>query len=118
MNQNEIMTQRRQPVTKKRKRLYIVNRARFVIMTVITLIVLSTFFSYISGLFMSEATLSSDRLTIEVSSGDTLWKLASQYNYFEEDIRAVVYRIKSINHMESSDLVAGQTLIIPLTHSK
>ena len=117
MNQHEIIGQRRQAVTKKRKRLYIVNRARFVIMTLLTLIILSTVISYISGLFMSNASLSSNTLKIEIASGDTLWKIASRYNYYEEDVREVIYRIKSVNHMDTSDLMAGQSLIIPLTQN-
>jgi len=108
---------KRHPMTRRKKRLYIVNRVRFVIMTLITLIILSTFITYISGLFMSDASTKDAVVSVEIISGDTLWDIASDYNYYDEDIREVVYRIKTFNHLESSTLQVGQSLFIPLSNN-
>ena len=106
----------RHPGTQKRKRLYIVNRARFVIMTVITLIIISTFISYVSGMFMSEATTNDATVIVKIVRGDTLWDIASKYNFYEEDIREVVYRIKTSNNLENSALQIGQSIVIPMSN--
>ncbi len=47
-----------------------------------------------------------------VQPGDTLWNIAQQYNP-NGDVRKTVYEIKSLNNMSSSDICAGETLIIP-----
>ncbi len=107
---------KRHPGTKRRKRLYIVNRVRFVIMTLLTLIIISTFISYISGMFMSEATTNQAPIIVEIVRGDTLWDIASKFNFYEEDIREVVYRIKITNNLESSSLQVGQSLVIPMSN--
>jgi cell division protein YceG involved in septum cleavage len=51
--------------------------------------------------------------TVYVASGDTLWNIASQYKSDSQDIREYVYSIKKANHLTSSSLQAGQTLILP-----
>lgn len=55
---------------------------------------------------------------ISVGSGDTLWNIAkfekNNNLYFEDkDIRDIVYEIKYINHLNSSDLNIGDKLTIP-----
>ena len=50
---------------------------------------------------------------IIVSSGDTLWNIASDIRETGQDIRRVVYDLKSRNNLSSSVLQAGQSLIIP-----
>ena len=112
-----VIDSRRRSTAKKRKRLYIVNRTRFILMSLLTLILLTTFISYLSGIFMSEATTQFDEVQIVIAPGDTLWQLAGQYNYYDEDIRDVIYRIKKVNHLESSSLLVGDTLIIPVSYN-
>lgn len=102
--------------SKRRKRLYIVNRPKFILMTVLTLILLSTIISYFTGFFMSEATTNQVSVIVEIVKGDTLWDIASNYNYYNEDIRKVVHRIKKFNQLDDSYLIAGQTLVIPLSN--
>lgn len=102
--------------SKRRKRLYIVNRPKFILMTVLTLILLSTIITYFTGFFMSEATTNQVSVIVEIVKGDTLWDIASNYNYYNEDIRKVVHRIKKFNQLDDSYLIAGQTLVIPLSN--
>ncbi len=101
---------------KRRKRLYIVNRTRFVIMSLITLIILSTILTYVAGFFMSEATTNHEPLQIEVMPGDTLWDIAASHNYYEEDIRAVVYRIKQYNDLSDGTIYTGQVILVPTSN--
>ena len=85
-------------------------------MSVLTLILLSTLITYFTGFFMSEATTNQAKIIIEILKGDTLWDIASNYNYYNEDVRKVVHRIKTYNQLEDSMLVAGQSIIIPLSN--
>ena len=117
MNQLTALENKRHPVTRRKKRLYIVNRVRFVLMTLITLIILSTFISYVSGLFMSDASTNNAVIAIDVVSGDTLWDIATAFNYYDEDVREVVYRIKTYNHLETTTLSVGQSILIPLSNN-
>lgn len=99
--------------TKKKKRLYIVNRTRFVIMTLIALILISTIISYITGFIMSEAATNHSDIIVKIVAGDTLWDIASKNNFYDEDVRAVVYRIKQYNNLDDSTVYVGQTIAIP-----
>lgn len=83
-------------------------------MSLITLIILSIFISYITGFFMSEASTVNTSIEVEIVAGDTLWHLASTYNYYDEDLREVVYRIKKYNALDSANLQIGQIIKIPM----
>lgn len=53
-----------------------------------------------------------------ISSGDTLWSIARRESrnnkyYQDKDIREIVYDLKQINNMQSSDLSIGQKIKIP-----
>ena len=56
--------------------------------------------------------------TIYVSSGDTLWTIATEEqennSYYEDkDIRDIIYEIKKLNNLDNnSNLIAGQKLVI------
>ena len=99
---------------KPAKRLYIVNRPKFIMMSLLTLIILSILINMFTGLFMSEASTQNSNITLKIVKGDTLWEIAKSYNFYDEDIRAVVHRIKKANELEDGQLYAGQTLLIPL----
>lgn len=98
----------------RKKRLIIVNKLRFVLMSLLTLIILSIFLSYITGFFMSEASTINTPIEVEIVAGDTLWNLAATYNYYEEDLREVVYRIKTYNALDNGYLKVGQIVKIPM----
>lgn len=95
----------------------IVNMNRFVksiliisiLIISITLILINKSFSY--------AEL--DYKEIYVSSGDTLWSIAKfeQDNnlYFEyKDVREIIYELKHINNLKTSNLKVGDKLEIPI----
>ena len=50
--------------------------------------------------------------TVRISEGDTLWDIASRY-HANGDIRKYIYEIKSLNGLEDSFIVSGDTLKIP-----
>ena len=57
-------------------------------------------------------------ITIQVSSGDTVWTIASRYISDKEDIRELVYAIKTINGLNNNAfLSSGQTLKVPMPNS-
>jgi len=65
---------------------------------------------------MSEATTNHEPLKIEVMPGDTLWDIAASHNYYEEDIRAVVYRIKQFNDLNDGTIYTGQVILVPTSN--
>ena len=55
---------------------------------------------------------------IRIQSGDTLWKIASQYAPAHKDIREVVYEIQSYNHLvDAGALCPGMVIHIPVEAS-
>ncbi|BBH19883.1 hypothetical protein Back11_12280 [Paenibacillus baekrokdamisoli] len=48
-----------------------------------------------------------------VSKGETLWNIAGSVREENQDIRRVIFDIKSRNNLTSSVLLEGQSLIIP-----
>lgn len=46
--------------------------------------------------------------------GDTLWDIAAAYTASTDDVRDTIFDIKAANNLESSVIVTGQTLVIPL----
>lgn len=99
--------------TKKRK-LVIVNKFRFIFATALTLLLIGFLFNF-TGSIMSEASTNQKIIEIRVASGDTLWAIASEYNYYNKDIREVVYEIKKVNQITSSNIYPGQILKIPVS---
>lgn len=54
-----------------------------------------------------------------IYSGDTLWNIAEyelkNNKYFEnKDIRDIIYELKNINNLSSSELYVGQKIKIPV----
>lgn len=49
-----------------------------------------------------------------VSSGDTLWNIAKQYNTYK-DIRKTVYEIRKVNN-SNCIIKPGQVLLIPINN--
>jgi Tfp pilus assembly protein FimV len=49
---------------------------------------------------------------VQVGSGDTLWAIASELAD-GDDVRSMMEEIKQLNALDSSDLQAGQRLVVP-----
>lgn len=51
--------------------------------------------------------------TVEISFGDTLWEIASEYAPEDMDIRRAVYKLQELNNLSAVDLVPGMVIKIP-----
>jgi len=52
-------------------------------------------------------------LEVIVKEGDTLWDLARNHYHGKKDIRKKIYEIRSINNLETVNIVPGQLILIP-----
>lgn len=50
----------------------------------------------------------------QVVAGDTLWEIAAGYTLPGDDVRVSIHRIKAANGLTSSEIHAGQVLVIPV----
>ncbi len=97
-----------------KKRIVVKNRFRFTVFLILlfALISVAVFAFVLPG--QTSADISHKTDVVCVAPGDTLWSIAGDYTDGQGDIRELVYRIKTINNLPSADLLAGQTLLIPL----
>lgn len=81
--------------------------------------VLFTLFSTAIGNMTASGSSYNQYVTIEVSSGDTVWDIAKSINleYLEkeEDVRLIAYAIAQENALENYFIYPGQELIIPIS---
>ena len=83
-----------------------------VVITVLVLLVL---------LFIHSTSLSYEDIKyseVYVCSGDTLWSIAKSEqennNYYKgKDVREIIFDIKKVNNLSSSELVINQKILIP-----
>jgi len=54
------------------------------------------------------------RVELEVTPGDTLWGIAAAYTEPGDDVRETIFEIKQANQLESSVIVVGEILVIPV----
>ena len=47
-----------------------------------------------------------------VSTGDTLWSIASEYKKEQQDIREYVYQLRELNNIDDCIIYPGQTIKI------
>ncbi|AEV68357.1 cell division suppressor protein YneA [Acetivibrio clariflavus] len=88
-----------------KKRYVLKNKTRFYIFIVTLLLITFTVFSFTKAYGYKEPRL----IVITIRSGDTLWSIAEKYNK-KGDIREYIYKLKEINHLENSNIIAGNTL--------
>jgi hypothetical protein len=62
----------------------------------------------------ADAAAPQDTQEVLVESGDTLWELAGRVATPGEDLRDVVIEIQRLNGLRTSDLAAGQVLLLPV----
>lgn len=87
------------------KRYVLKNRARFYIFIVSLFFMIFTVFSITKAYGYKEPQFE----VITIRSGDTLWSIAERYNK-KGDIREYIYKLKEINQLENSNIIAGSTL--------
>ena len=56
--------------------------------------------------------------SIEIESGDSLWSIAQEYCEPHADVREYVNELKELNSLTSSDIHAGQHLVVTYYDTK
>ena len=51
-------------------------------------------------------------VTYQVTAGESLWTIAERYKEPGTDTRDMVRHIKRLNHLDSSDIFAGQVIVV------
>lgn len=90
------------------------SKLKNILILVVAIILLNTIFSIKSSYSKVEVNYKSEY----ASQGDTLWSIAERESknnkyYQDKDIRYIIYDLKQLNNLQSSDLVVGQKIIIP-----
>ena len=94
----------------------IVNKKKFIRMVILIIGIITISLIGFNNISFSKGEIKTK--TIYVSSGDTLWTIATEEqennSYYEDkDIRDIVYEIKKLNNLDNnSNLIAGQKLVI------
>lgn len=99
-----------------KKRYKIISKTRFFLF-IITVSAITTML-IMSILSINEvygSNHSGDYKEIEIINGDTLWMLALDYMPEEYDVRKMLYEIKMLNNMETSNVYPGDIIKIPIT---
>ena len=87
-----------------------------ILKVVIASIFLVIFMSILSMSFSNGEKPIENYVNIQVRSGDTVWIIAGRNASNEEDIRELVYAIRTINELDRNALIyPGQILKIPTT---
>lgn len=70
---------------------------------------------YLTGMVVSAGAASRSTAMNEayhVTGGDTLWAIASSH-CSSGDVRAYIYDLKDLNHLDSDVIYSGQVLLLP-----
>jgi len=104
---------------KSNKKIKIVNKNRFVMSIMVLSFLVITILSTALGAFTADGGEYSQFVTIEVSSGDTVWGIAKSVNteYLEtkEDVRLIAFAISQENELNNYFIYPGQELIVPIS---
>ena len=85
----------------------IVNKKRFILAVTILIVLVITLFSHCSAMPKNNEIES-----IVVSTGDTLWSIASEYKKPGEDVREYIYELRKLNNLENCIIYPGQKIKI------
>ncbi len=80
------------------------------------LVIISTFVVALVLLLASSVMAAgpeSETVDYRVRSGDTLWTIAEEAAP-DDDVRGVISEIRDLNDLESSLIIPGQTLLVPV----
>lgn len=83
-------------------------RAFFMIVLVVILLIAHSAFSN------QDTYKSTEVKSVRVCSGDTLWEIASEYKPEGTDLREFMYEIAASNGIKDCNIVAGQTIYVPV----
>ncbi len=93
------------------KRKYVLkNRSRFFAFLFLTTLIISFLVYTINISGYSEPTLKS----VSIQYGDSLWSIAEEHTDDSSDIRDYIRDIKRINNLDSSFLIAGSSIYVPV----
>ena len=112
MTIDEMMTRSAVPV---RPQVRLTRRGRLVVFLVSLLLVLgAAFFLGATSVATSEKGTDQPTEKVMVGEGDTLWDIAAGLAD-DGEVRAMMTTIRELNALDSSMLVAGQELFVPVT---
>ncbi len=87
---------------------------RFIMFVVIILGLAIGAFGYMSGSDVSTALeQQTEKTTVEVTAGDTVWDIADHFKSDGKDIRKAVYEICQANDIHDGEIHTGMILTIP-----
>lgn len=99
-----------------KKKYVIKNRFRFTIFIILTVILLSTAFNFISGLNIAQSMSEVENYkTVTITSGDTLWNIAETY-MSSIDTRKAVFILSKLNNISAGNLSVGSSIQVPIYH--
>lgn len=96
------------------KKYRITSKFRFTMFMVIVLLCIVAIFNSLLGFYSASSLTNIQYKEIEVSTGDTLWSIASTHMPDNKDPRESVYELGKINNISDSHLEAGQTILVPI----
>ncbi|SHJ47207.1 cell division suppressor protein YneA [Paramaledivibacter caminithermalis] len=95
-------------------RLVIVNKKRFMLSTILIMVILFFFVSSILAMINKvEGYQEPKYIEVVVENGDTVWDLAREFSSKDKDVRKAIYEIGIVNNLDSYSIYPGQVLKIP-----
>lgn len=98
------------------KKYFIRSKKRFTSALIFTMMMFFLILTYFTGIgsVISNANVTEEYVTFVVVEGDTLWSIAKEFNFYQEDLRAVVRKIERHNQLTSHMIYPNQIIEIPI----
>jgi len=96
------------------KKYRIVNKFRFTVSMVIMSLLIISAFNLAFGLLDVKGLEATEFVEVRVTSGDTLWAIATEHNTGGKDVREIVYLISEINDLDGNTIYPGDLLKVPV----
>lgn len=91
----------------------ITSKPRFIAFVTITIILFTLIFNFMFEISTAQSETVRKYVQVGVFNGDTLWSIAEDYMP-DMDPREAVYILTEINGLESSNLIPGMILDVPV----
>lgn len=88
-------------------------RIRSIILLILIVITITSFINN----FNTKEKLFTRHQIYTVVPNDTLWDIAKNFNYYNEDIRQIIHEIKTSNNLKDDPIYPGQVIIIPVRYT-